>query len=454
MIKKFKEYTLFLENIGSPLLSIENNVDQNLIEIIEKEVNTGGKILEISCGNGSDSLQLQKLGYQVTCTEFNPEYVENAIELGLDCYLHNTKDKFKFTDKEFDLVYSRLGLHYFSIDELNDILLEINRISKKILITVKIVDDIKTGKIMLTPKTWKEVISKHFEIKNFKIKEGDLYGRKSGWIEILADSIESKLEKFDFNSYDRPCVSVMAHELDDWKQDRHYEKFRETELSEIENMFQDYKTVIGDSTIYFEWESNQSTTRPGGEHIPHTAKLTGVIRKYEDEYSMVTLSEEVYRQRRNSWDHEVEHYICDDMEGLKSFFEVFKNKIKYIKKDLSINESISSNFPKELGHREALAKENSMRLAKLSDYQIDVIRKLIPEDYQLDVNEGGSWYDPDRKLAKTSATIHKNRWNQVTIKALEDEYFMIQRIRESKNTDEWWLCDGFDQVIEWLKWKY
>lgn len=181
-------YKKFLESIGSPLLNLSDNIDQHLISIIQDKLKSGS-ILEISCGNAADSLYLKDLGYDVVCTDLNPEYVENAKNLGLESIIHDTKNKFPFDDNHFDLIYSRLGLHYFTEDELKGILLELNRIGKSILITVKVVDDIQTGKVILTPDKWKELISLYFDIDIFEIKEGELYGSMSKWIEIFAKKI-------------------------------------------------------------------------------------------------------------------------------------------------------------------------------------------------------------------------------------------------------------------------
>jgi len=184
-LRKIKSYQIFLESIGSPLLNLSDNTDQHLISIIQDKLKSGS-ILEISCGNAADSLFLKELGYNVVCTDLNPDYVENAKNLGLDCIVHDTKNKFPFSDDQFDLIYSRLGLHYFTEDELKNILSELNRIGKSILITVKIVDDIQTGKVILTKDKWKELISLYFDIDIFEIREGELYGSQSKWIEIFA----------------------------------------------------------------------------------------------------------------------------------------------------------------------------------------------------------------------------------------------------------------------------
>lgn len=184
-MKRLKTYQKFFESIGSPLLNLSDNVDAHLISVIQKEVQPGAKILEISCGNAADSLKLQELGYEVTCTEYNADYVKHARDLGLDCIQHDTKKKFPFSSDEFDLIYSRLGLHYFTEEELLNIFSELRRIGKRILITVKVVDDIKTGKVILGEDKWKEIVSRFFNIKSFEVKEGQLYGSKLKWIEIL-----------------------------------------------------------------------------------------------------------------------------------------------------------------------------------------------------------------------------------------------------------------------------
>lgn len=171
------------------LLSLKGNVDHELISKIVEIVPKGGKILEISCGNCADSLYLKNLGYEVVATELDPNYVKNANDLGIKCIQHDTKESFPFKNGEFNLVYSRLSLHYFSDSELVKIFSEIRRISKSIVFTVKIQDDnLKTGKVIHPPKFWKELTQTFFEISNFEIHKGKLYGQDSTWLEVVASA--------------------------------------------------------------------------------------------------------------------------------------------------------------------------------------------------------------------------------------------------------------------------
>lgn len=84
---------------------------------------------------------------------------------------NDTRNKFPYKDEEFDLIYSRLGLHYFTESELDSIFSELSRIGNKLLITVKIEEDyFKTGKIILSPEKWFEIISKYYKIEIFNKK--------------------------------------------------------------------------------------------------------------------------------------------------------------------------------------------------------------------------------------------------------------------------------------------
>ena len=186
-MRYLKTFTLF-ENT-SVLLALKDNVDSDLIGKIEKLIPTG-KILEISCGNGADAIELSNLGYNVVATDFDNGYIDFVNSQGVKCIKHDTRKPFPFEDNQFDLVYSRLGLHYFTEDELQHIFKDISRITKKYLVfTVKLVNDIPTGKIIFTEDTWKDLVSNHFHIISSKVKEGTLYNNQSKWLEIVAEKI-------------------------------------------------------------------------------------------------------------------------------------------------------------------------------------------------------------------------------------------------------------------------
>jgi len=175
-------------NKQAPLLKLDGNADIELIEKIQSLISSG-TILEISCGNGADALELLKRGYLVFGTENNQQYADH-VNQKINCIKHDTKNRFPFPDNTFDLVYSRLGLHYFSESELQSIFKEISRITKEYLVfTVKLVNDIQTGKTIFNKETWENLVSEEFEIISSIEKEGILYDNQSKWLEMVVKKI-------------------------------------------------------------------------------------------------------------------------------------------------------------------------------------------------------------------------------------------------------------------------
>jgi len=185
-MKYLKSYKLF--ETKSVLLELKDNVDNELVNKIKNLVETGSKILEISCGNGADAIELSNSGYEVTATDLDDGYVDFVNSQGVECIKHDTTQRFPFSDGEFDLIYSRLGLHYFSQEQLEEIFEELNRLTSKYLVfTVKLVNDIPTGKVIFTEDTWKHLVSEQFNIISTEVKEGILYSNQSKWLEIVAE---------------------------------------------------------------------------------------------------------------------------------------------------------------------------------------------------------------------------------------------------------------------------
>ncbi len=185
-MKYLKSYKLF--ETTSVLLALKNNVDNELVSKIKSLVSSGSKILEIACGNGADAIELSNSGYDVTATDLDAGYIDFVNSQGVECIKHDTKLRFPFSDGEFDLIYSRLGLHYFSEEELKEIFEELNRLTSKYLVfTVKLVNDIPTGKVIFTEDTWKDLVSEQFNIVSAEVKEGMLYNNQSKWLEIVAE---------------------------------------------------------------------------------------------------------------------------------------------------------------------------------------------------------------------------------------------------------------------------
>lgn len=67
---------------GKNFFETTKNADMSkAYEVFESFLNTKGKILDLGCGSGRDSLYFLKKGYEVTPTDFSPTMVSLASEL-------------------------------------------------------------------------------------------------------------------------------------------------------------------------------------------------------------------------------------------------------------------------------------------------------------------------------------------------------------------------------------
>ncbi|KKR20412.1 MAG: hypothetical protein UT48_C0018G0005 [Parcubacteria group bacterium GW2011_GWE2_39_37] len=95
-----------------------------------------GKILELAAGQGQDSRFLAKKNFEVTCTDRSDFGLEAAAEKSKKDNLNLTFKKVDFSktlpfpDGTFDVVYSHLGLHYFTKENTRRLFLEIQRVLK------------------------------------------------------------------------------------------------------------------------------------------------------------------------------------------------------------------------------------------------------------------------------------------------------------------------------------
>jgi ubiquinone/menaquinone biosynthesis C-methylase UbiE len=95
----------------------------------------GSTILELGCGAGTDSVALAQAGHQVTATDFS----DVAIDKNTQRYQHipnlifqvmDMTQPFPFGSEQFDIVYARLSLHYFTEEKTHEIFREIYRVLK------------------------------------------------------------------------------------------------------------------------------------------------------------------------------------------------------------------------------------------------------------------------------------------------------------------------------------
>ncbi len=95
-------------------------------------------ILDLGAGQGQDSIFFASLGQSVTALDFSPYAIkrldETKAERGLrniTTVIHDLLNKLPFADGTFDVVYSHLGLHFFSDKDTRKMFDEIARVTVK-----------------------------------------------------------------------------------------------------------------------------------------------------------------------------------------------------------------------------------------------------------------------------------------------------------------------------------
>jgi SAM-dependent methyltransferase len=90
------------------------------------------RILEIGCGAGLDALFFQHMGHHVVAIDFS-EFAIQQLSIsnpnsGVDFRVHDMNSPLQFPDEYFDVVYSRLSLHYFTDRDTRRVFQEIRRV--------------------------------------------------------------------------------------------------------------------------------------------------------------------------------------------------------------------------------------------------------------------------------------------------------------------------------------
>ncbi len=113
-------------------MNIEDYLSSKLIDFAIH--NAGKKILDVGCANGDYIKILQDNGFNCTGIDINPEYIDKALEKGLNAYVMRG-DNLDFPDNSFDTILLFEVLEH--VENPLEVLKELKRVAKKnILITV------------------------------------------------------------------------------------------------------------------------------------------------------------------------------------------------------------------------------------------------------------------------------------------------------------------------------
>lgn len=95
-----------------------------------------GRLLDLGAGQGQDSRYFAAHGYDVISTDISPRALEISQQKAAEQKLVITIQEVDigqpllFSDGEFDIVYSHLGLHYFDKQTTQKVFAEIHRVLK------------------------------------------------------------------------------------------------------------------------------------------------------------------------------------------------------------------------------------------------------------------------------------------------------------------------------------
>ncbi len=109
-----------------------------------------GSLLDVGCGNGTDSFFFAENGFTVTAVDFSESGIEGlnvvAKERGLSITssVGDISKTLPYKDGSFDVVYAHLSLHYFDDATTKRVFKEMHRVLKKgglFFVKCKSVDD-------------------------------------------------------------------------------------------------------------------------------------------------------------------------------------------------------------------------------------------------------------------------------------------------------------------------
>jgi ubiquinone/menaquinone biosynthesis C-methylase UbiE len=186
-IKKFKLFESvalwndFIDKVNKGIIPkdiVDIETTDRLIDLIPNS----SKILDISIGDGVYSEYFIEKGFDVYGTDISDLAISTMKEKHPDntWVIHDTLEKFPFPDNSFDLVFARLALHYFKKEDIERILLDINRITKKsgylyILVKISNTHNIDTGKVSYDSDTWINMVSDKFKVIRYKFETKKAY---------------------------------------------------------------------------------------------------------------------------------------------------------------------------------------------------------------------------------------------------------------------------------------
>lgn len=172
------------------------------IDNYKEYFNKKGKCLELGCGIGQYSKRLMEYGWNVKSTDISDIALNEVKKFNENIEKIDMKKPLPYNSNEFDLVFSSLAIHYFSNEETQSLINEINRVLKK--------DGLFIGSV--------NGLEGYDVIKNTAIKlEENYYLNKNKYIHLFDEKELTKyLKKFDIIKIEKRKITRFNHEKSYW----------------------------------------------------------------------------------------------------------------------------------------------------------------------------------------------------------------------------------------------
>ena len=180
------------KNPKNPQLIYEREQDSNIDQLIY-DLEPGSRVLDLGCGDGVDAMYFQNKGFDVSALDISPLVIEENKKKNsnIDWRVYDIGSfELPYEEKEFDLIYCRLSLHYFDRYTITQIIHNIKNKLKDggtLYFTVKtqnFKDRVQTGKKFLHKKEWMRTLDYYFNDILVHEHTGKLYNIPTTWLEF------------------------------------------------------------------------------------------------------------------------------------------------------------------------------------------------------------------------------------------------------------------------------
>jgi SAM-dependent methyltransferase len=181
-----------------------------LAQEMSPQFNKESSILELGCGLGHDSSFFATKKHSVIGIDFSEVAIANAVKKrgpkdDLNFQIHDMTRMLPFMPGQFDVVYARLSLNYFTDSVTKQVFSDIYRVmapKSMFCFICKSIDDplyrqgemmekdlyIRQGHIrrFFTEEYAKECLSEHFIVQKIESGKAEFFGYPSAYVKVIA----------------------------------------------------------------------------------------------------------------------------------------------------------------------------------------------------------------------------------------------------------------------------